>query len=75
MAARVQWLKAGRRDWFREYLLPVAIGRLQRGISPLRQTQGLVALLDNRINHRSYGGQLLDALTPPDGCAIWSSSR
>lgn len=64
VAARVQWLKAGRRDWFREYLLPVAIGRLQRGISPLRQTQGLVALLDNRINHRSYGGQLLDALTP-----------
>ncbi len=64
VAARVQWLKNRRRDWFRTYLLPETMGRLQRGISPLRYTQGLVALLDSRVNSRSYGTQLLDSLTP-----------
>lgn len=64
VAGRVSLLKQQRRDWFREYLLPETLGRLQRGISPLRPTQGLVALLDNRVNNRSYGGQLLDCLTP-----------
>lgn len=64
VAARVAALKRQHRDWFRDYLLPVMLGRLQRGLSPLRRTQGLVALLDRRILSRSYGQQLLDSLTP-----------
>jgi ATP-dependent DNA helicase DinG len=62
--ARIALCKQQRRDWFRSYLLPIMLGRLQRGLSPLRRTQGLVALVDSRVNSRSYGQQLLDSLTP-----------
>jgi ATP-dependent DNA helicase DinG len=30
----------------------------------VRESQGVVALLDNRVNHRSYGQQVLAALSP-----------
>ena len=64
VGARLAAFKAERRDWFREYQLPIMLGRLQRGLSPMRRTQGLVALLDSRVGNRSYGRQLLDSLTP-----------
>ena len=31
---------------------------------PLRESQGIVALLDNRVNYRSYGNLILTALEP-----------
>ncbi|WP_287129249.1 helicase C-terminal domain-containing protein [Candidatus Cyanaurora vandensis] len=62
--ARIHALKQEGRDWFREYLLPVALGRLQRGVNPVRRTKGLVALLDNRVSWRSYGAVLLEGLAP-----------
>ena len=37
---------------------------LQRAIAPLRLHQGTVALLDTRVHYRSYGAQILDALSP-----------
>lgn len=64
MQARIHALKQEGRDWFREYLLPVALGRLQRGVNPVRRTKGLVALLDNRVSWRSYGAVLLEGLAP-----------
>jgi ATP-dependent DNA helicase DinG len=30
----------------------------------VREAQGVVALLDNRVNHRSYGQQILSSLSP-----------
>lgn len=56
--------KRSRQDWFRLYLLPEALGTLQRAIAPVRESQGVVALLDSRVNHRSYGQQVLAALNP-----------
>lgn len=64
VAGRVAEYKRQRRDWFRLYLLPEAINQLQRAIAPVRECQGVVALLDNRILHRSYGQQILAALSP-----------
>lgn len=64
VAGRVSHHKRLRQDWFRLYLLPEALGELQRAIAPLRDCQGVVALLDNRVNHRSYGHQVLTALSP-----------
>jgi ATP-dependent DNA helicase DinG len=64
VAGRVAYHKQQRQDWFRLYLLPEALSTLQRAIAPVRETQGVVALLDNRVNYRSYGKQVLDALTP-----------
>lgn len=64
VAGRVAYYKRCRQDWFRLYLLPTALNELQRAIAPVRQPQGTVALLDNRVNHRSYGRQILDALNP-----------
>ena len=64
VAGRVAAYKKNRQDWFRLYLLPEALSTLQRAIAPVRETQGVVALLDNRVNHRSYGQQVLEALSP-----------
>ena len=64
VAGHVAYYKRLRQDWFRLYLLPTALGDLQRSIAPVRESQGVVALLDNRVNHRSYGQQVLAALSP-----------
>ncbi len=64
VAGRVAYYKQLRQDWFRLYLLPVALNELTRAIAPLREHQGIVAILDNRVNHRSYGHQVLAALSP-----------
>ncbi|MEB3295198.1 MAG: helicase C-terminal domain-containing protein [Synechococcales bacterium] len=64
VAGRVSYYKQQRQDWFRLYLLPTALMELQRAIAPLRESQGLVALLDSRVLHRSYGQQVLAALSP-----------
>ncbi len=64
VAARVALHKQRRQDWFRLYLLPTALVTLQRAIARVRDRQGLVALLDNRVSYRSYGSQILAALSP-----------
>lgn len=64
VAGRVAHYKEQRKDWFRLYLLPVALSELQRAIAPVRECRGVVALLDGRVNNRSYGSQVLEALSP-----------
>jgi ATP-dependent DNA helicase DinG len=64
VAGRVAHYKRLRQDWFRLYLLPEALNKLQRAIAPVRGQQGVVALLDSRVLHRSYGHQVLLALSP-----------
>ena len=64
VAGRVAYYKKMRQDWFRLYLLPAALSELQRAIAPVRDRQGVVAMLDSRVLHRSYGSQVLAALSP-----------
>jgi ATP-dependent DNA helicase DinG len=64
VAGRVSYYKKLRQDWFRLYLLPTALSELQRAIAPVRERQGVVALLDSRVIHRSYGHHVLAALHP-----------
>lgn len=64
VAGRVAYYKRLRQDWFRLYLLPTALSDLQRAVASVRSRQGVVALLDSRVIHRSYGHQILTALTP-----------
>ena len=64
VAGRVAYHKHLRQDWFRLYLLPEALAELQRAIAPVRDHQGVVALLDSRVIHRNYGQQVLTALHP-----------
>lgn len=68
VAGRVAQYKQNRQDWFRLYLLPTALRELQRATFPLHQEQSLIAILDNRINHRAYGKQILEALQPCSVC-------
>lgn len=68
VAGRVAHHKQKRQDWFRLYLLPTALRELQRAIYPLHQEQSLITILDNRINHRAYGKQILEALQPCSLC-------
>ncbi|MEA5510020.1 ATP-dependent DNA helicase [Crocosphaera sp. UHCC 0190] len=64
VSALVSNYKKRHKDWFRLYLLPTALQELQRAVMPLRESQGIVALLDNRVNYRSYGNRILTALEP-----------
>jgi len=64
VAARVAYYKEQHKDWFRLYLLPEALNQLQRAIASVRERQGVVALFDTRVLHRSYGSQILAALSP-----------
>jgi len=64
VAGRVAYYKRSHQDWFRLYLLPTALNELQRAIAPARESQGIVALLDSRVVNRSYGAQVLGALSP-----------
>ncbi len=64
VAARVSCYKQQKQDWFRLYLLPTGLRILHRAIDPIRASQGIVAIFDPRIDRRSYGKQVLAALSP-----------
>lgn len=64
VSGRVSYYKQSCQDWFRLYLLPAALSELARAVAPMREHQGVVALLDARVLHRSYGAQVLAALSP-----------
>jgi ATP-dependent DNA helicase DinG len=64
VASRIAYYKSQRQDWFRLYLLPQALRIMQQAVVPLRETQGIVALLDKRVVYRSYGKIILSALEP-----------
>ena len=63
-AARVAALRSQGRDWFRELLLPEALGRLQQAVAGVRRNGGRLAVLDGRLRRRSWGRQVLEALEP-----------
>ena len=64
VANRVSYYKSRRKDWFRMYLLPTALKTLEQTVVPLRESQSIIALLDNRVNSRSYGKAILSTLEP-----------
>jgi len=64
VAAKVEQMKQARKDWFRSYLLPEALGRLTRGVGRIRESKGLVAVLDPRIHNPNYGYTILESLAP-----------
>ncbi len=62
VAAKVSGYKQQRQDWFRQYLLPAGMKVLRRSIATVTRSAGLVAILDNRTNNRSYGPQIIATL-------------
>ena len=51
-------------DWFREFLLPEAILKLEKSISPLRRNSGKLIILDGRAKKRRWGRLLLQGIQP-----------
>jgi ATP-dependent DNA helicase DinG len=64
VAAKVNFYKQQKQDWFRLYLLPTGLRILHRAIAPMRSSHGIVAIFDNRIDRRIYGQQVLASLNP-----------
>ncbi len=64
VSAKVKDYKNRHQDWFKNYLFPESLQILHRSIFPLRELNGRIAIFDNRINHRTYGKQVLQALEP-----------
>ena len=52
------------RDWFREFLLPEAIEKLEKSVSPLRRNSGKLIILDGRANKRKWGRSILQSIKP-----------
>ena len=52
------------KDWFREFLLPKAIEKLERSVSPLRRNSGKLIILDGRVNKRKWGRSILKSIQP-----------
>ena len=64
VAARVETYKRQHQDWFREYLLPIALTRFHHSLSGLRHHGGALGILDSRVLTRSYGADFLGMLQP-----------
>ncbi|MBJ7898313.1 MAG: ATP-dependent DNA helicase [Cyanobacteria bacterium RI_101] len=79
VASRVNAHKRRHQDWFRDYLLPSALQAIQRAVLPLGEETKLLAILDSRVNSRSYGPQILALLEPYarlndlDGAWLWEA--
>lgn len=79
VASRVNAHKRRHQDWFRDYLLPSALQAIQRVVLPLGEETKLLAILDSRVNSRSYGPQILALLEPYarlndlDGAWLWEA--
>jgi len=72
--ARIEHLRAGGVDPFREYTLPAAVLRLKQGFGRLIRTtadRGAVVVLDSRTARRYYGRIFIAALP---GCTTFSGS-
>jgi ATP-dependent DNA helicase DinG len=74
VAGKVAYYKKQKKDWFRLYLLPHSLREIQRSVLSIRENQAVVALLDNRVNYRSYGTQILESLEPFARCNYIDSS-
>jgi ATP-dependent DNA helicase DinG len=66
ISAQVSYYKSQKKDWFRLFLLPYAIKIMQQSTMIIRQNQAIFALLDNRVNLRNYGKNILQILEPYD---------
>ena len=60
----VSHLKKLSKDWFRDFLLPEALLKLELSISPLRKNSGKLIILDGRANKRKWGRSLLQSIQP-----------
>ena len=60
----VRYHKKIAKDWFREFLLPEAIEKLERSVSPLRRNSGKLIILDGRANKRSWGRSIMKQIEP-----------
>ena len=52
------------KDWFREFLLPEAIEKIERSVSPLRRNSGKLIILDGRANKRRWGRSIIKSIKP-----------
>ena len=60
----VAYYKKLAKDWFREFLLPQAIEKLERSVAPLRRNSGKLIILDGRANKRKWGRLMLNSIQP-----------
>jgi ATP-dependent DNA helicase DinG len=67
VSTRVERMKREGQDWFNDLMLPAATLQLKQGVGRLirsRADRGVVAILDSRLAHRSYGVRVIRALPP-----------
>ena len=51
-------------DWFRDFLLPEAINKLDKAVLPLRKNAGSLVILDGRARNREWGREFINMIQP-----------
>jgi len=54
------------KDWFRDFLLPEAIEKFEKSVSPLRRNSGKLIILDGRVNKRQWARSILQSIEPSE---------
>ncbi len=60
----VSYNKKLSKDWFRDFLLPETIEKLEKSVSPLRRSSGTLIILDGRVHKRQWGRLILESIQP-----------
>ncbi len=64
VAAQIEACKQSQQDWFREYLWPACLHRLEQIIAPIRGQKTRLTILDTRVLYRTYGQEVLALIEP-----------
>ena len=64
IAMTVACKRKNSKDWFRDFLLPEAIEKFEKSVSPLRRNSGKLIILDGRVNKRKWGRSILKSIQP-----------
>ena len=52
------------KDWFRDFLLPEAINKIDKAVLPLRKNSGSLVILDGRVSTKQWGRELIKKIQP-----------
>ena len=51
-------------NWFREFMFPESLYKVDKAVAPLRRNSGKLVILDGRISNRKWGRDMLSMIQP-----------
>tara|TARA_Y100000589_G_scaffold331861_1_gene387504 strand:- start:1140 stop:2585 length:1446 start_codon:yes stop_codon:yes gene_type:complete len=60
----VSYLNKKSKDWFKEFILPETLQKIERAVFTLRKNSGKLIILDGRITKRDWGRKIIQMIQP-----------